>query len=100
MRMMSDTPLYSPDYTTKLHTLKSLIQFARISTARSANRELLLLYWDMGYGIVEKQLALGRGMSVMERLSADLQVESRGLKGFSVNNLWLMRKLYIEYSAP
>jgi len=54
----------------------------------------------MGYGIVEKQLALGRGMSVMERLSADLQVESRGLKGFSVNNLWLMRKLYIEYSAP
>ncbi len=45
---------------------------------------------------MEKQLALGRGMSVMERLSADLQVESRGLKGFSINNLWLMHQFYTE----
>ena len=96
---MSDTPLPSPDYTTWLHTLKGRIQSARISAARAANRELILLYWDMGRGIVEKQQGLGWGKSVVEQLSADLQAEFPGLRGFSANNLWLMRQFYMEYSA-
>jgi predicted nuclease of restriction endonuclease-like (RecB) superfamily len=98
--MMSDTPLLTPDYATWLHTLKARIQTARITAARAANRELMLLYWDMGRGIVQKQQALGWGKTVVERLSADLQVEFPGLKGFSANNLWLMRQFYTEYSAP
>jgi len=54
----------------------------------------------MGRGIVEKQKALGWGKPVVERLSADLQVEFPGLKGFSAaNNLWLMRQFYTEYST-
>jgi len=36
---------------------------------------------------------------VVERLSADLQAEFPGAKGFSANNLWLMRQFYTEYSA-
>ena len=98
--MSSHTPLSSPDYTTWLHTLKARIQSARISAARAANRELILLYWDMGRGIVEKQQGLGWGKSVVEQLSADLQAEYPGLRGFSANNLWLMRQFYTEYSAP
>jgi hypothetical protein len=97
--MMSDKPLLSPDSTTWLHTLKNRIQSARISAARAANRELILLYWDKGRVIVEKQQALGWGKTVVERLSADLQAVFPGLKGFSVNNLWLMRQFYTEYSA-
>ncbi len=96
---MSDKPLLSPDYTTWLHTLKNRIQSARISAARAANCELILLYWDKGRGIVEKQQALGWGKTVVERLSADLQAVFPGLKGFSANNLWLMRQFYTEYSA-
>jgi predicted nuclease of restriction endonuclease-like (RecB) superfamily len=96
---MSDTSLLSPDYATWLHTLKARIQSARISAARAANRELILLYWDIGRGIVEKQQSLGWGKSVVERLSADLQAEFPGVRGFSANNLWLMRQLYTEYSA-
>jgi len=54
----------------------------------------------MGRGIVEKQKALGWGKPVVERLSADLQVEFPALKGFSAaNNLWLMRQVYTEYST-
>lgn len=97
--MMPDLPLPSPDYATWLHTLKARIQSARISAARAANRELILLYWDLGRGIVDKQQALGWGQSVVERLSADLQAEFPGAKGFSANNLWLMRQFYTEYSA-
>lgn len=96
---MSGSSIPSPDYTNWLHTLKARIQSARISAARAANRELILLYWDMGRGIVEKQKALGWGKTVVERLSADLQVEFPGLKGLSANNLWLMRQFYTDYSA-
>jgi predicted nuclease of restriction endonuclease-like (RecB) superfamily len=96
---MSDTSLPSPDYATWLTSLKARIQSARISAARAANRELILLYWDLGRRIVEKQQALGWGKSVVERLSADLQAEFPGVRGFSANNLWLMRQFYTEYST-
>jgi len=97
--MMTDSPVPSPDYPTWLQTLKARIQSARISAARAANRELILLYWDLGRGIVEKQQTLGWGKSVVERLSADLQAEFPGVRGFSANNLWLMRQFYTEYSS-
>ena len=72
---MSNTSLPSPDYATWLQTLKARIQSARNSAGRAVNRELILLYWDLGRSIVEKQQALGWGKSVVERLSADLQAE-------------------------
>lgn len=96
---MSHGIFQKADYATWLASLKARIQSARISAARAANRELILLYWDLGRGIVEKQQALGWGKSVVERLSADLQAEFPGVRGFSANNLWLMRQFYTEYSA-
>lgn len=56
------------------------------------NRELILLYWDLGRGIVEKQVLMGWGKSVIEKLSADLMAEYPGLQGFSANNICLMRQ--------
>jgi hypothetical protein len=61
MSMVAESPLPSPGYATRLHTLKARIQTARITAARAANRGLILLYWDLGRGIVEKQKALGWG---------------------------------------
>jgi len=57
--MMSVLCLTSPDYANWLNSLKARLQSARISAARAANCELILLYWDLGRGIVEKQQALG-----------------------------------------
>lgn len=84
---MTGPILPSPDYPSWLVSIKARIQSARISATRAANRELILLYWDLGRGIVEKQQALGWGKSVVERLSADLQAEFPGARGFSANNL-------------
>ena len=56
---MSDIPIPPPDYAAWLSDVKLRIQSARISAARLANRELILLYWDIGQFIVEKQEALG-----------------------------------------
>ena len=99
LHMISDTPLSSPAYPSGLHILKSRIQSARISAVRAANCELILLYWDMGRGILETQQTLGWGKTVVERLSAALHVEFSGLKGFSASNLWLMRQFYTKNST-
>ena len=97
---MTGTFLKSADYAAWLGGLKSRIRSARISATCAVNRELILLYWDIGRGIVEKQEDLGWGKSVVEQLSLDLRSEFPGMKGFSANNLWLMRQFYSEYSSP
>jgi hypothetical protein len=43
------------DYAEFLTGLKERIRSARITAARAVNRELILLYWDMGRAIAEKQ---------------------------------------------
>ena len=57
------------------------------------------LNWDIGRSIVEKQEELGWGKSVVETLSKDLQIEFPRTWGYSVQNLWYMRQLYLEYKA-
>ena len=90
--------LTHPDYPAFLTELKTRILHARTSAARAVNRELVLLYWDIGRGIVEKQQKAGWGDAVVERLAADLRTEFPDMRGFSANNLWLVRQMYSEYS--
>jgi hypothetical protein len=90
---MTSAPHPPPVYATWLQDVKARIQAARIAVARAANRELILLDWDLSRAIVEKQEAMGWGKSVVETLSADLRELYPGVKGFSANNLWLMRQL-------
>ena len=89
---MSENNHLPPDYATWLQHVKARIQSARIAVARAANRELILLYWDLGREIVEKQEAMGSGKSVVEMLAVDLGEAYPGVKGFSVNHLWLIRQ--------
>ncbi len=95
---MSDKLIPSPDYAAWLVEVKSRIQSARISASRSVNRDLILLYWDIGRGIVEKQEELGWGESVIERLSGDLRRTFPKTKGFSPRNLRNMKRLFSTYA--
>jgi hypothetical protein len=89
------------DYVAFVAELKERILTARISAARAVNRDLILLYWDIGRGIVERQSQFGWGKSVVERLAKDLQKAFPGLKGFSAGNLWAMRRFFVvELTAP
>ena len=88
------------EYATFLGELKQRIASARLSAARAVNRDLILLYWDIGRGIVEKQEALGWGESVVELLSRDLQKTFPALTGFSAANLWRMRQFYTACATP
>lgn len=89
----------APDYAAFLAELKGRIATARIGAARAVNRELILLYWDVGRGIAEKQQTHGWGDSVVERLARDLSQLFPGLRGFAARSLWNMRRLFQAYGA-
>jgi predicted nuclease of restriction endonuclease-like (RecB) superfamily len=94
------TPPTHPDYPAFLAGLKARILHARISAARVVNHELILLYWDLGRGIVEKQRTSGWGDSVIDQISRDLQEAFPGTSGFSARNLRSIRQFYSAYADP
>jgi predicted nuclease of restriction endonuclease-like (RecB) superfamily len=95
---MTDTPSYS-DYPVFLAGLKDRILRARTSAVRAINRELILLYWDIGNSIVEKQQKAGWGDSIVERLAADLRTAFPDMRGFSARNIWDMRRFNVAYAS-
>ena len=95
--MKTKLPL-NREYVEFVTELKQRIASARLHAARAVNQDLILLYWDIGKGIVERQAAMGWGDSVVEALAKDLQKAFPGTSGFSARNLWDMRRFYSAYS--
>ena len=62
----------SANYSQFLIEIKERIHQSRYEAAKAVNKEIILLYWDIGRSITEKQQALGWGKSVVETLSEDL----------------------------
>jgi predicted nuclease of restriction endonuclease-like (RecB) superfamily len=85
------------DYLPFLEEIKGKIKSARIQVFRKANKELILLYLEIGERIVEKQEQLGWGKSIVEKLSNDLKKEFPTQTGYSTQNLWYMRQFYLTY---
>lgn len=74
-----------------LHNLKSRIRTVQTRAALAVNRELVLLYWQIGRDILTRQKDEGWGAKVIERLANDLRKEFPDMKGFSRANLMYMR---------
>ena len=100
MKKAKSTALALNGYAEFLGELKQRILSARVSAARVVNSELILLYWDIGRGIVEKQQSLGWGESVVEMVAADLQRVFPSMSGFSPRNLRDMKRFFLAYSDP
>src|SRR6516165_7987104 len=79
--------------------IKQRIRAAQIKAAISANRELILLYWDIGRAIVDAEKNKGYGKRVVEMLSGDLRREFPEMAGLSALNLWRMRAFYLAYAV-
>lgn len=88
---MTDIIPLPTDYGPWLAELKTRIHQAQQRAARSVNRELVLLYWQIGRDILERQGREGWGAKVIERLSVDLRNAFPEMKGFSRANLLYMR---------
>ncbi|MGS0688927.1 PDDEXK nuclease domain-containing protein [Nakamurella sp. GG22] len=74
-----------------LAQIASEVRVARLRAARSANSELLALYWRIGSLILVRQEQEPWGSGVIKRLSNDLRGEFPGMKGLSPTNLQYMR---------
>ena len=98
MRQAPDISIASPEYRRFIEQLKARVASARVSATRAVNWDMILLYWDIGCGIVEKQRVLGWGESVVEMVSADLQEAFPGITGFSPRNLRDMKRFYLAYA--
>ena len=73
MKKSADTTLaISADYRQFVEELKARVISARISAARAITHEAILLYWDIGRGIVEKQKEHGWGDSVVEIVADEI----------------------------
>lgn len=85
---LADTP---QGYAQWLAELKNRIHTAQQRAALAVNRELVLLYWQIGRDILERQAQQGWGAKVIERLAHDLRTAFPEMKGFSRANLMYMR---------
>ncbi len=90
---VSPSPFEMPNgYADFLSSIKKLVHTERLKTVLSANATQVLMYWDIGYRILQKQEKVGWGAKVIDRMSYDLKEEFPDMQGFSVRNLKYMRK--------
>lgn len=80
-------------YSAFLADLKQRIRRAQLRATLSVNRELILLYWSIGRGILARQRNEKYGTQVIERLAADLRRAFPDMTGISARNLRYMRSL-------
>jgi len=85
------------NYTNFLRSLKDRIREAQIKAALSVNKELTLLYWQIGREILIRQQEEGWGAKIIEQLAKDLKREFPDIKGFSSRNLKYMRAFAEAY---
>lgn len=78
-------------YAAILGQIKERIRSERLRVVMAANASMVLLYWDIGRVILERQEEEGWGGKVIERLSADLQEAFPEMQGLSSRNLKYMR---------
>ena len=84
-------------YCDLLSDVRNRIRQAQIKATLSANAEMILMYWDIGRMITERQQREGWGTGVLRRLAVDLKSELTNIKGFSERNIKLMAQFWREY---
>ena len=94
---MNSTLTNDKSYLDFLSDLKLKIQTAQVKAAIAVNRELIILYWEIGRSILVRQEQEGWGAKIIDRLSADLKKAFPDLKGFSPRNLKYMRTFAETY---
>ncbi len=76
--------------------LKKRIQTAQVKASLAINKELILLYWEIGKEIANRQKLNKWGSSVIDHLAKDLRISFPDLKGFSRSNIFRMRAFYLS----
>jgi predicted nuclease of restriction endonuclease-like (RecB) superfamily len=85
------------NYRDWLKTLKSKIMTAQLKAAVTVHHELVLLYFDLGKMIVERQTDSNWGDALISQVARDLKAEFPDVAGFSRSNLYAVKQFYLFY---
>lgn len=85
------------EYKDWLIDLKAKIRSAQLKASVAVNEQMILLYWDIGKSILDKQAEQLWGSKIIEQMAKDLKKELPETNGFSRTNLFAMRKFYLFY---
>ena len=91
--MGTNLPARPIGYAEFLTGLEERIRAARVRAGLAVNRELVVLYWQIGREILARQEEAGWGAKVIQQLADDLRREFPDMKGLSSRNLNYMRQL-------
>ncbi len=80
------------NYQKFIEDIKSNIKNQRIKAHLSANKAMIMMYWNIGKAILEQQDKEGWGTKVIDRMSHDIKDAFPNMTGFSPRNLKYMRK--------
>ena len=95
---LAETVINMPDsYIKFIRDIKYRIAQSRLQAVMSANSAMILLYWEIGNSILNRQKEEGWGSKVIDRMSYDLKQEFPDMQGFSPRNLKYMRKFAEAY---
>jgi predicted nuclease of restriction endonuclease-like (RecB) superfamily len=84
-------------YQKSLSSIIKKVEKSKHKAITTVNKFLIELYWFIGQCIVNLQEKSKWGDSVIEKLSQDLKMRFPEMSGFSVQNLWYMRKMYLSF---
>jgi predicted nuclease of restriction endonuclease-like (RecB) superfamily len=84
-------------YINWLKELKTKIATTQIKAAIAVHQALILLYFDMGKMIVERQANTNWGDALIQQVAKDLKTEFPDVAGFSRSNLYAMKQFYLFY---
>lgn len=82
------------EYFKLLNDIKNTLVVTRYKIVENANRELVLMYYNIGLKLIENNRW---GSSFIDALAKDLKLEFPNLKGMSARNLRYMQKFASEF---
>jgi len=96
-RKQTENQSLEQDYNQSLSSIISKIEESKHQAIINVNKLLVQLYWFIGENIVNLQQKSKWGDAVIEKLSRDLRMKYPDQTGFSVRNLWNMKRFYTTY---
>ena len=97
--MVANSIIQDKEYSNFIVELKSTIKKRQIKAAIAVNSNLILMYWDLGKQIFEKQENTKWGSGFIDQLSKDLKAEFPDIKGFSSDNIRYCKVFYVFYKT-
>lgn len=96
-KIISHSAKQAQDYEKSLLSVIKKIEKNRHQAITTANKLLVDVYLHIGQTITVLQEKSKWGDGVVEKMSQDLRLKYPEQKGFSVQNLWRMKKLHDFY---